>query len=268
MDSKKIKKLGEKSEYHHLPIFDGLELLNAKYHTLDFPFHTHETFNIALILNTTFNTKLSDKFLKAPIGTLSITNPKEVHATPCDQDLGNSFFTYYVSPEVIKELNGGQFTFFEDRIIYDQNIFNELYFLSNNLYNKTVDFEKRLGIILRNLVLKYAAVRPISYNSSKFFQNFINETSFENFSLEKTALQFGIDKYKFIRLFKQETGLTPNNFAIMQKIEQSKGMLKTGKPILDVAIDCGFYDTSHFYKNFKRFVGVNPISFQNTLFID
>lgn len=255
------------SEYHRLSILDGLELLNAKSHTLDFPFHTHDTFNIALILDTTFNTKLSDKFLKAPKGTLSITNPNEVHATPCDQDLGNSFFTFYVSPEAIKDFNGGQPVFFEDRIIYDQSIFNEFHFLSANYNKEKIGFENRLIAVLKLLVTKYASINTFSDNTSKIFQCFVNETKFDSFSLDKTATQFGISKYKFIRLFKQETGLTPNNFVLLKKIECSKKMLKTGKPILDVAIDCGFYDTSHFYKNFKRFTGVNPLDFQNALFI-
>lgn len=61
------------STYHKIPILDGLELLNAKKHTIDFPFHTHNNFNITLILNQTFYTKLNDKFLQAPTGTLSIT---------------------------------------------------------------------------------------------------------------------------------------------------------------------------------------------------
>ncbi|MEO9870302.1 helix-turn-helix domain-containing protein [Ekhidna sp.] len=253
------------SEYHQIPILDGLELLNAKSHTLDFPFHTHETFNIALILTSTFNTKLTDKFLKAPISTLSITNPGEVHATPCDRDLGNSFFTYYVSPEAIKDFNNGEDVFFEDKIIYDQKIFNELYFLSKNYKKSHVEFEKRLTTSLKLLVRKYATERPIDFKTNKLFQSFINETSFNSFSLDKTASKFGINKYKFIRLFKQETGLTPNNFVLLKKIEKSKRMLKNGTPIFNVAIDCGFYDPSHFYKNFKRFTGVNPMDFQNAL---
>lgn len=256
------------SEYHQLPILDGLELLNAKSHTLDFPFHTHETFNIALILDTTFNTRLNDKFLKAPKGTLSITNPKEVHATPCDRDLGNSFFTYYISPDAIAHFNKGVPVFFEDKIIYDQSIFNELYFLSSHYGKNGIEFEKRLVRALKTLVATYAAVRPLAFNTSKLFQSFIDEVDFDSFSLEKTAMQFGINKYKFIRLFKQETGLTPNNFVLLKRIEQSKQMLKTGVPIFNVAIDCGFYDASHFYKNFKRFTGVNPLEFQNALFIN
>lgn len=255
------------SEYHQLPILDGLELLNAKSHTLDFPFHMHETFNIALILDTTFNTKLNDKFLKAPRGTLSITNPNEVHATPCDHDLGNSFFTYYVSPDAIKDFNNGKCVFFEDKIIYDQSIFKELHFLSSNHSKGIIEFENRLIKVLKLLVSKYSSINPVNYNTNKLFQCFINETEFDTFSLDKTASQFGISKFKFIRLFKQETGLTPNNFVLLKKIERSKTLLKKGQPIFNVAIDCGFYDTSHFYKNFKRFTGVNPLEFQNALFI-
>ncbi|SDS66827.1 AraC-type DNA-binding protein [Maribacter dokdonensis] len=251
------------NEYHRLPILDGLELLNANSCTIDFPFHAHETFNISLILKNTFNTKLTDRNLQAPVGTICITNSNEIHATPCDKSIGNSFFTFYVSSDVIRELNKNQNVFFKDKIIYDQNIFNELYFLSLNFSNKNIRFENRLKSALTILISKHSTVKEISYNTNKLFQNFLDSTSFDTFSLSNTDSQFGINKYKFIRLFKQETGLTPNNFILLKKIEQSKAMLKNGNSIFNVAIDCGFYDSSHFYKNFKRFIGVNPLEFQN-----
>lgn len=251
------------NEYYQIPILDGLELLNAKSCTFDFPFHAHDTFNISLILKNTFNTKLTDRHLKAPVGTICITNAKEVHATPCDNYIGNSFFTFYVSPDVIKKLNNGQDVFFKDNIIYDHNIFSELYFLSLNLNQRSIQFEKRLKSALTSLISKYSYNKENSNETKQLFQSFINNESIDAFSLSQTASQFGISKYKFIRLFKQETGLTPNNFILLKKIEQSKQMLKSGNPIFDVAIDCGFYDNSHFYKNFKRFIGVNPLEFQN-----
>jgi AraC-like DNA-binding protein len=254
------------NEYYRLPFLDGLELLNANSCTLDFPFHFHETFNISLILKNTFNTQLTDRNLKAPVGTICITNSKEIHATPCDKVVGNSFFTFYVSSDVVRKLNKKQNVFFKDKIIYDQNIFNELYFLSLNFNNKNIHFENRLKSALTLLISKYSTVEEISYTTNKLFQNFIDSTSFDTFSLSKMASQFGISKYKFIRLFKQETGLTPNSFILLKKIEQSKAMLKNGNSIFDVAIDCGFYDNSHFYKNFKRFIGVNPLEFQKACY--
>ncbi len=254
------------SSYHKLPILDGLELLNAKAHTLNFPNHTHDTFNIALILDNTFNTKLTNKFIKAPKGTLAITNPNEIHATPCDILKGNSFFTFYISPEVLKTINNGRSVYFENRTIYDTFIFNELYYLSLN-FNKGINqFENRLFYAMVSLVNKYGVNEAFERKTTNLFQTFINEIEdIEKFSLEKTASQFGLNKFKFLRLFKQETGLTPNNFILLKRIEKSKKMLINGKPIFDTAIDLGFHDSSHFYKDFRRFTGVTPLVYQNSI---
>lgn len=251
------------TEYFSHPNFGGLELLSTKSRKSDFPFHTHDSLSITLVLKNTFYTKLQSKFLSAPVGTLSITNVNEVHATPCDHDLGNSFITYYVSTALLKYLYKDQQFFFNDRVIYDQPIFNALYSLYHDFDKDEIQFEQKFSVVLKSLILKYGFIKPIDDTKNRLFESFINETSFDNFSLEKTALQFGINKYKFIRLFKQETGLTPNHFVLLKKIKRSKEMLKKGASIFDVAIDCGFYDNSHFYKYFKKFTGVNPLDFQN-----
>lgn len=256
------------SEYYQLPILDGVELLNAKSHTLDFPYHTHDTFNIALILDNTFNTKLSSKFLKAPIGSLSITNPDEIHATPCDKELGNSFFTFYVAPDVLKKLNKGNEVFFEDKIIFDIPLFNYFFQLSCSFENN-IKYEEYLYNALYLLVTKYASIRPFKNRETELFQDFLQNLSYEKeFSLRKTANQFGLDKFKFLRLFKQETGLTPNNYILLKRIENSKKMLKQGKTIFHTAIDNGFYDNSHFNRNFKRFTGVTPSKYQAAFILE
>jgi AraC-like DNA-binding protein len=246
------------NSYHRLPILDGLELLNAQQHTLDFPYHTHNTFNIALILNHTFNTKLTDKFLQAPIGTISITNPHEVHATPCDSKAGNSFFTFYVPPDVLKKINKGVDVFFEDKVIYDSDLFSNFYFLSQNFSLTTVDVEKKLTAAITLLVHHYAAKSEFKYKQRNLFSNFINEDAIHKFSLEDIAKRFELDKFKFLRLFKQETGLTPNNYVILKRIEKSKVLLQTNADLLDVAFDAGFYDAAHLCRHFKRFTGVTP----------
>lgn len=250
------------STYHKLPILDGLELLHAKNHTTDFPFHTHNTFNIAIILNQTFNTKLSDKFLQAPKGTLSITNPHEVHATPCDHQLGNSFFTFYISPEVLKDLNQGENVFFEDKIIYDESIFNNLYFLSNNFENPVINVEKMLLANLKTLVKHYAKSIHFKNKETALFHRFVNDNWMEKFSLDAAAKSFGLDKYKFLRLFKYETGLTPNNFILLQRVEKSKKLLDKQVDLLEIVVETGFYDVAHLSKHFKRFTGVSPTAYR------
>lgn len=249
--------------YYKLPMLDGLELLNAHKHTLNFPYHTHDTFNIALILDQTFYTKLSDKFLQAPIGTLSITNPYEVHATPCEQKIGNSFFTFYISPDVLKKINKNESVFFDDKIIYDQLLFEKLYFLSQNFSNTTINIENELIKVLTILVDRYAKSQIFKNREINLLTRFIDNQIFNKFSLDDSAKKFGMNKYKFLRLFKQETGLTPNNYVILKRIEKSKQLLETNTDLLEIAIETGFYDTAHLCKKFKEFTGVTPLEYKN-----
>ena len=251
------------NSYHKLPILDGLELLNAQNHTISFPYHTHNTFNIALVLNHTFNLKLTNKFLQSPIGTLCVSNPHEVHATPCDSRAGNSFFTFYVPPDVLKKLNKGNDVFFEDKIIYDRSLFSSFYFLSQNFAKGTVDIENKLMAALAVLVKDHASKSEFKHKQYRLFNSFITEDSIDKFSLHDVAKRFELDKYKFLRLFKHETGLTPNNYIILKRIEKSKALLQTDCGLLDIAMESGFYDAAHFCKQFKRFTGVTPLEYRH-----
>jgi AraC-like DNA-binding protein len=250
-----------KNSYHKLPILDGLELLDAKQHTLNFPFHTHNTFNITLVIEQIFSTKLSHRFLQAPAGTIVITNPHEVHSTFCDNKTGSSFFTFYLSPGVLEDLNNKKPVFFEDKLITDKLLFQQLYYLSQNWYNPGFDLEKKLLLLLKQLVTKYASHITTIEKENKLFKVFLEEETLDKFSLEKSAKKFGLDKYKFLRLFKHQTGLTPNNYIILKRIEKCKELLQTQDDLLGIAIQTGFYDATHLCRHFKKITGITPLAY-------
>ncbi|WP_309641406.1 AraC family transcriptional regulator [Flavobacterium sp.] len=251
------------NQYYRSPILDGLEFLHAKNHKISFPFHSHPTFNITLILDHPFATKLADRLMHAPKGSLFISNPDEVHATLCETQLGNSFYTFYVAPDVLKKLNNHKSVFFNDRTIYDADLFEALYFVAQNFGNSDFLLEQKLMPLLKRLVFHHSTAMPHLDSETQLFRKFIEEETFEKFSLDQTALKFGLDKYKFLRLFKNETGLTPNNFIIQQRIEKSKKLLQSQNDILDIALETGFYDATHFCKHFKKVTGISPGMFRN-----
>lgn len=235
-----------------LPVLDGLELLHARHHTIDFPFHTHNTFNITLVLEQTFTTKLSDRSLQAPVGTIVITNPDEVHATICDSRIGSSFFTFYVSPDVLKQLNHQQPVYFDKKIISDPPLFHQLMQLSQGNNTTPSQMEKALLGALKALVSKHASSAYTETKSTTHFRRFLETEAYEKFSLENAAHRFGLDKFKFLRLFKYETGLTPNSYILLKRIEKCKQLLQTRNDLLGIAIETGFYDAAHLSKHFKK----------------
>ncbi len=253
-----------KNSYFKLPILDGLEILDAKHHILNFPFHSHNSFTITLVLEQVFVEKTCNRFFQAPVGTILITNPDEVHATICDNKIGNTFFTFYVSPDVLTELNNKKAVFFENKIIDDPLLFQQLFNLSQYLRKSDINIEKELVKVLRALINKYSTEKYVENRISTHFRELIEDEFFEKFSLENSAARFGLDKYKFLRLFKCETGLTPNNYIILQRIEKCKQLLQTTNDLLEIAIDTGFYDASHLCKHFKRITGVSPLTYKNS----
>lgn len=242
---------------------DGLEMLSACGHNIKFPFHTHPTFNISIVLNQTFHTMVAEKTCFAHTGSVVITNPGEVHSTICDAKTGTTFFTFYISPEVLEYLNEKKPVYFEQKVIFDQALFQGLLAVAGDISNGTCDTEDKLQQLLKELVRKYAGARDNKKQPDSFITRILEEDLFEKFSLEKTAGRLHLDKFRLIRLFKQETGLTPNNYIILRRIEKCKELLHTQSDLLDIAIRTGFYDATHLCKYFKKITGVTPLAYQN-----
>jgi AraC-like DNA-binding protein len=117
--------------------------------------------------------------------------------------------------------------------------------------------------LLERLVTKHATGMEAENKINTHFRRFLEEESFEKFSLENAANRFGLNKFKFLRLFKYETGLTPNNYIILKRIEKCKQLLQTQHDLLDIAIETGFYDATHLCRYFKKFTGITPLAYRN-----
>lgn len=63
----------------------------------------------------------------------------------------------------------------------------------------------------------------------------------------------------FISAFCASTGLTPHRWLICFRIRLAQELLlTTDRPLVEIAVDCGFYDQSHFTSTFARWTGESP----------
>lgn len=77
----------------------------------------------------------------------------------------------------------------------------------------------------------------------------------------------GLSEQYLCRLFKQSTGMRPMEYMLRRRISAARTYLeKTDMSISEVAVQSGFNNTSYFYRNFRKFVGVSPLTYrQNAL---
>lgn len=102
-------------------------------------------------------------------------------------------------------------------------------------------------------------IRGLSKRKLQQTLQYIHQNLSEDLSLQAIATHIGFSQYYFCRLFKESTGLTPYQYIIQQRIERAKQLLIQGEySIVDVALQVGFANQSHFCQRFRRITGVSP----------
>ncbi len=83
-----------------------------------------------------------------------------------------------------------------------------------------------------------------------------------NEKLENIYKNISIGKRQFQRNFLIETGITLKEFARIIRVRAAADkIVEGGLEPSDIIYESGFYDQSHYYKEFKIFSGVNPTIF-------
>lgn len=75
-----------------------------------------------------------------------------------------------------------------------------------------------------------------------------------------------VSRPHFFRLFKEETGLTAQEYLCRQRLEHAKSLLLfTQKPISEIGRDVGWNDSFHFSRIFRRHIGCSPTRYRTRI---
>ena len=84
----------------------------------------------------------------------------------------------------------------------------------------------------------------------------------EPFSLDDLCTDISLSKYHLIRLVKAQSGLTPHQIYVQEKIRAVREGILQSDSITDLAYRYRFTDQSHLCHVFKKYVGLTPIQYQ------
>lgn len=78
-------------------------------------------------------------------------------------------------------------------------------------------------------------------------------------SIQALARTCGLSRFQLQRLFKKETGISPQQFIAAQRLDAAAAYVRlTNQPLLDVAISMGYCGQQSFTRAFTRRWGVSP----------
>ena len=116
--------------------------------------------------------------------------------------------------------------------------------------------EAARGLMLLGAQYRYVC-RAIDYIS----ENFTNAIT-----LDELCALCGLSKYHFIRVFKQVTGDTPNEYVNKIRLKYAKQLLLKGANVTEAATASGFSDAHYFSNCFKKYEGCRPSQIKNSAF--
>lgn len=273
MESMKGKGQSENIQFRKVTELGGLEVVKATYRHHRFPKHSHDVFAFGIVERGVQATEYKGATHIAVAGEVCLVNPGEVHTGYTADEQGWSYRCCYPDTGLVSgiALQGYGRTrglpYFPSPVIRDRVIYDHFY----RLFNEIEEFEHVLGLQER-LIAAISAVleRHGAYNGFlspphdgdarhiKRACDYIEEHWADQTRLEDIAAAAEIDCFCLIRTFKRCMGMTPHAYLMQRRIDKGKRLLQSGLSPAQVAVDSGFFDQSHFTKQFKRYTGVTP----------
>jgi AraC-like DNA-binding protein len=83
--------------------------------------------------------------------------------------------------------------------------------------------------------------------------------------VREAAKDLGLSQRRFIEVFKAEVGMTPKLFSRIRRFQQTRMFIQQNPLInwADLAVALGYFDQSHFIREFLEFSGLSPTDYLN-----
>jgi AraC-like DNA-binding protein len=207
-----------------------------------------------------WESSVENKFFKTPQIELwgQITKPLAIRSKGRHTMLGIKFFTHSLA------------YFFNDEIGLFNDHISDLYDIIGSPAKvlhaqllETKDQHKRIELIETFLLKRLIGNQKKSFRIDKVANilTSIKKNPAEN-NLGNIASRHGITPRYLHKLIYQHTGLSPTSFNKINRFQFSlKLIAKNDQPFTSIAYDCGYFDQSHFIRDFKSFTGVTPSAY-------
>jgi AraC-like DNA-binding protein len=211
-----------------------------------------------------WESSVENSFIKTPKIELwgQITKPLAIRSKGKHTMLGIKFFTHSASYFFNDEIG-----MFNDQISDLSDLMGSPVKILHAQLLETKDRDKRIALIESFLLKKLISNEKKSFKVDKVANilTSIKKNPTEN-NLSNIASKHGITPRYLHKLIYQHTGLSPSSFNKINRFQFSLRLIaKNDQPFTSIAYDCGYFDQSHFIRDFKSFTGVTPSAYMDNI---
>jgi AraC-like DNA-binding protein/mannose-6-phosphate isomerase-like protein (cupin superfamily) len=235
-----------------------------------FPAHFHEYYVIGFIEEGQRHLICQGKEYIINPGDLLLFNPYDTHS--CEQIDGKTldYRCINVTPDVMKkavfDINGSEsLPRFNSNVVQASEVVSSLKELHLQILNGEHEFKKEelFLYLLEELMRDHSNLSSFSSTADtsdeiKTICSYLEENYKKKITLDELSQLIGWSKYRLLRSFIKQKGISPYSYLETIRINQAKKLLEQGKKPIDVSFLTGFSDQSHLTKFFKSQVGLTP----------
>jgi AraC-like DNA-binding protein len=240
----------------------GMECTSGVNLTHHFPFHFHYEYSIGISLRGLQRFDLLGDSLLVPPGSVMLVNPREMHAHFSLNDLGWDYKMLYVPTDIIQYLRKKGLLNPSEQLFGPTLLTNAASYSNwSAFFSQTEEISEELLFSLISATFKEGSPKlEISPKPTQMedIKKYLEAHFPDKLDLNALAKKFRVDKFQLIRHFKKHTGVTPQVFLTIVRVEKARKFLDEQYPLVEAALEAGFYDQSHFHRYFHRFTSFTP----------
>lgn len=252
-----------------------LELLTARYRDHAYALHTHDSYVFGVVVAGAEKLRINRRSYLAPAGSIIVVNPEDPHDGEKGCEAGWAYRTCYPRAELMREvaedLELGHLPMFSHGVLVAPDLagdFVQAHGLA--VAGKAMEAETTMLMALRGLTRCFAdrgGRNPSAGDSEvarrfRRYRDLIEADIAGTFELGNLAEVAGVTRFQVIRDFKRVAGMTPGQYLRDCRIRAAAALMRTDKPLADIAFETGFADQSHLTRLFKSMRGVSPGAFR------
>jgi AraC-like DNA-binding protein len=192
-----------------------------------------------------------------------IIQPLPIKSIGMNTMLGIRFF-----PHAAAHFLNDNISVFNNRVVDFSDVSGNAVSILYSKLLETTPWNKRIKLV-EDFLLHRLSLSQKRLSKAAIVSNIMNEISQDDFfdNIENVASRYGITSRYLQKLFLQYTGLTPKLYSKINRFQNSLRLVtKKDSSLTSIAYDCGYFDQSHFIREFKSFTGFTPseYSFENS----
>jgi AraC-like DNA-binding protein len=252
------------------PDFPGVELRRGVSVRDPVERHWHDEYQLCMIEAGGGVLRHAGTTHPTPPGSLFVIAPGDVHANASSEPDGCSFRSMYLGPELLwraaRELGGARLPDFGPPVVYDQVLFSLCWTAHRSMDAGTPRLERETRLLQATVALVRRCAsgswkpRPPGTERAavRRARDYLREHFRDPVSSAELAAVARLSAFHLSRVFRREVGLPPHAYQNQLRVHYARSLIRTGRPLADVAQSAGFADQSHLVRQFRRTFAVTP----------